>query len=85
MPIYVYQALESDKGCSQCREPFEIMQGIKDAALSRCDKCAAPIHRIICAVGVKIGKKHLLSEQNLRKKGFTKLVNEGDGKFRKIT
>lgn len=84
MPIYVYQAKEIDNGCEYCREEFEVMQPIKDDALTHCPKCNTEIKKIIQPFGFSVGKKHLLSDKNLKKKGFTKLVNEGDGKFRKI-
>ena len=81
MPIYVYQ---SKQGCDYCQQSFEQFQSITDAPLTQCPKCQAQIQRVIQAVGMKIGKKHMLQDSNLKKHGFTKLVNEGGGKFRKI-
>lgn len=84
MPLYEYQAVEQAKSCTHCCEPFEVFQNIADPPLVKCQHCGAAIRRIIFPVGFKMGKKHLLTDQNLKKKGFTKLVNEGDGKFRKV-
>ena len=84
MPIYEYQALTPEKSCGHCRQPFEVMQSISATPLSLCPHCGGAIRRVIHAVGFKMGKKHLLSDKNIKNKGFTKLVNEGDGKFRKI-
>ncbi|WP_372368405.1 FmdB family zinc ribbon protein [Candidatus Uabimicrobium sp. HlEnr_7] len=84
MPIYVYQAKETEKGCEYCTEEFEIMQSIKDEALTECPKCSAEIKKIIQPFGFSVGKKHMMTDKNLKKKGFTKLVNEGNGKFRKL-
>lgn len=84
MPTYVYQAIDPEKGCEHCKDSFEWVQPISEAALIACPQCSAPIHRVIQPVGITLGKKYLLSEQNMKKHGFSKLVNEGDGRFRKI-
>jgi putative FmdB family regulatory protein len=84
MPIYVYQAKNTEKSCEHCREEWEIFQKISEDALTLCPNCHNEIHRIITTVGFKEGKKYLLTDENIKKKGFTKLVNEGNGKFRKI-
>lgn len=83
MPIYVYQATD-EKNCDHCVATFEKVQSMKDDALTKCPKCNAKIKRLIQPFGFSVGKKHLLDDKNLKKKGFTKLVNEGGGKFRKI-
>ncbi len=84
MPIYVYQALEAEKGCKKCGPSFELRQSIMDESLTHCPECQAPIQRVIQPVGIGKGwNKNLLSDKNLKEKGFTKLVNEGNGKFTK--
>ena len=82
MPTYVYKA--KTKGCKLCRDSFEQVQSIKDDALSKCPECGAPVERVIVAPFVQTGRtdKSTLADDNLKKHGFTKLVNEGDGKFR---
>ena len=84
MPIYVYKAQESSASCEYCVDEFETMQSMKDAALTHCPKCNNKIKRIVQPFGFAVGKKHMMTDKNLKKKGFTKLVNEGNGKFRKI-
>ncbi len=86
MPTYEYKA-SSAKGCDHCRERFEVQQSMKDDSLTACPKCGAPIERIIslCAISTAQSSKSMLSDKNLKAKGFTKLVNEGGGKFRKTT
>ena len=84
MPYYVYQVTEDCKGCEYCQNSFEIFQPISAEPLKKCPKCNNNIQRMIQPVGVKMGKKHLLTDKNVKKHGFTKLVNEGNGKFRKI-
>lgn len=83
MPTYVYQAKTG--GCKLCRDRFEQEQSIKDAPLKKCPNCGAPVKRVICAPFVQTGRtdKSVLSDQNLKQHGFTKLINEGDGKYRK--
>jgi putative FmdB family regulatory protein len=83
MPIYVYQAKKD--GCDICRDNFEYKQSVKDDALKKCPDCGAGVQRVICAPFVQTGRsdKSVLSDNNLKKHGFEKLVNEGDGKFRR--
>ena len=52
-----------------------------------CPHCGAPIERQIslCSMATTQSSKSMLSDKNLKQKGFTKLVNEGGGKFRKVT
>ena len=83
MPTYVYQAKTG--GCKLCRESFEYRQSIKDSPLKKCPDCGAAVERVICVPFVKTGRgdKSVLSDGNLQKHGFDKLINEGDGKYRK--
>lgn len=84
MPVYVYQAVDVEKGCDCCREPFELLQTMSEKPLVVCHACGQPVRRLIQPVAVSVGKKHMLSDDNIKKHGFTKLVNEGGGKYRKI-
>ena len=87
MPTYEYSATEPDAGCDLCRERFEVLQAMSDDPLTTCPECGKPIRRAIsrCALNTKQSTKSMLSDKNLKAKGFTKLVNEGDGKFRNVT
>ena len=86
MPTYVYEAVDKKRSCKTCRDGFETDQSIKDDPLRNCPECGSPIRRVITGVNISTARstKSLLSDKNLKKHGFTKLVNEGDGKFRKI-
>lgn len=85
MPIYEYVAVDADAACEACREPFEARQSMSDQPLRKCPVCGCRVERMISRCGISTrGEKSMLSDKNLKAKGFTKLVNEGDGKFRKI-
>ncbi len=80
MPIYQYKA-KSD-GCEYCKDGFEIMQPMKDDALEKCPKCEVAINKIPANVG---GGVPMMSNSNLRDKGFTKFQKRGDGTYEKTT
>ena len=84
MPFYVYQAICAEQSCDYCANSFELMQKMQETPLTTCPQCRNSVHRVIQVSLVKMGDKHILSDSNLKKNGFTKLVNEGDKKFRKI-
>lgn len=79
MPIYEYQP--DEKGCSYCRDGFEVMQAMSDEPLAKCPECGAPCHRVI-SVPARTGK-NILSDANLAEKGFTKYVRRSDGQYTK--
>jgi len=80
MPIYQYKAVAG--GCDCCRGGFELMQSIKDKALTKCPKCGKAVKKVpsLCS-----GFTPMLSNGNLRDKGFTKLQKRGDGTYEKMT
>ncbi len=59
---------------------------MRDAPLQACPDCGRPVQRVIslCSMSTGPSARSMLSDKNLKAKGFTKLVNEGGGKFRKI-
>ncbi len=85
MPVYEYQAQDAERGCSHCRERFEVRQSMTDEPLTTCPHCGGAVRRLIslCTVATAQSAKSMLSDKNLKEKGFHKLVNEGGGKFRK--
>lgn len=85
MPIYEYQAVDPVKGCTHCAAPFEVRQRMSDAPLEVCPQCGRELRRLlsVCSVDTKPSAKSQLSDKNLKRLGFSKLVNEGGGKFRK--
>jgi putative FmdB family regulatory protein len=85
MPTYCYQAKDEKESCTLCKEGFEIKQSMKDESLKKCPECGAAIERIITSVGIKTSPsgKSLLSDRNLKKHGFSKLVRDKGG-YRKV-
>ena len=88
MPQYDFVAIDKENNsCEYCCNPFEISQSLSEPPLDKCPKCGAPVKKVFlsCNVSSKKSTKEVLSDKNLTKHGFTKLVNEGGGKFRKTT
>jgi len=85
VPIYEYRAKDKRLACPKCADVFSIKHPMSEAPLSKCPDCGAPIQRVYSSFSVpkSPSTKSILSDKNLKRHGFTKLVNEGDGKFRK--
>ncbi len=86
MPTYEYRATHKATACEYCSQGFEVVQRMSEPPLEVCPKCGAPVEKVISLFSVNTGPstKSLLSDKNIKRHGFTKLVNEGEGKFRKI-
>ena len=85
MPTYEYRARDEARACEYCAESFEVDQRMSDPPLTVCPRCGAPVEKAISlfSVNTRPSTKSLLSDKNIKRHGFTKLVNEGDGKFRR--
>lgn len=81
MPTYLYELL--DRSGKPTGETFEIVQSMKDAALSEHPQTGKPCRRAIVApaiAGKWSGvKKDTLSNKNLERLGFTKYERKGNG------
>ena len=80
MPTYVYELL--DKKGEPTGETFEIVQPMKDAALTRQPETGKPCRRAIVAptLGTATSRsKSSLSNKNLERLGFTKYERKGKG------
>ena len=82
MPTYVYELLNTDG--SPTGETFEIMQPMKDAALTRQPETGKPCRRAIVAPAIAgtmspLKTKGTLSNKNLERLGFTKYERKGKG------
>lgn len=87
MPTYEYRPAKTGQGCDHCRNGFEVVQSMSADALTACPECGGPVQRVISlvAISTRQSTRSMLSDKNLKSKGFTKLVNEGGGKFRNVT
>ncbi len=85
MPLYEYQAEDTGRSCDRCREAFTVRQAMSDPPLQTCPDCGSAVRRLIstCSVSTTPSTRAMLSDRNLKAKGFTKLVNEGGGRFRR--
>lgn len=90
MPTYRYKPISAEPtDCPLCGdEGFETMQSLSAAPLTACPTCAAPVRRAIgpatCVTERRWDEKKILSDDNLRAKGFKKLVKDGNGKYRDV-
>ena len=82
MPIYQYKSNDAEKSCPYCKGGFEMVQGMKDDPLTKCPRCGAGVKKIpsLCS-----GFTPVMSDGNLRDKGFTKLQKRSDGSYEKKT
>ncbi len=88
MPTYCYRKEDDEKGCDYCTEIFEIVQKMSEEAIKLCPRCGSKIERIIVPHSVYFytdREKQMLSDKNLSRMGFTKLVREEKGVYRKTT
>jgi len=84
MPVYVYRVISGENE----DEHFEVVQSMRDDALTTHPDTGAPVERVIQPP--MIGGKHsdardkrLLSDDNIGKMGFTKYVKTGNGTYEK--
>ena len=83
MPTYEYESVEGEKGCPTCNAGFEVRHGMNEPSPTECPRCGGKVSRVISAPGLSLryNEKSALSDDNLKRHGFKKLVNEGGGKF----
>jgi putative FmdB family regulatory protein len=86
MPFYTYKARDGESSCAYCVDGFETIQKITEDALGVCPDCGNEIVRIMHAAVHRRddSTKTILSDENLKKHGFKKLVNAGGGKFDEV-
>lgn len=86
MPTYTYRTRDPNKACDTCRECYEIIQRMSENALTTCPDCGGEIVRFMHATPTvrDDSTKTVLSDDNLKKHGFKKLVNRGGGKYDEV-
>ena len=82
MPTYVYEILDG-KGNGTGRT-FEVVQSMRDDALTRHPETGEPVRRVpqapaIAGTWSPLKTKSQLSNKNLERLGFTKYEKKGDG------
>lgn len=82
MPTYEYQAKDPVRGCTRCREPFEVMRRLGDPPLTVCPDCGAPIVKLIAAPALGRSKSKL--DDRAKAAGFHKLKRVDKGAFEKL-
>ena len=85
MPTYRYRS-QGEQHCESCREGFEVVQALSDSALTVCPDCGVAVRRVVgqgpvCVTSQRWNEKRLLSDDNLRQKGFKKLVKQDNGQY----
>jgi putative FmdB family regulatory protein len=63
MPIYEYEAEDTDKGCKKCRMRFEIFQRFGEEPLLACPKCGTRIKKLISRCRAAVAER---SDEELR-------------------
>ena len=86
MPLYTYRAIDSLHSCAECLDSLEQFQKMNEPPLAQCPSCKAPLVRIMHPVATvrDSSTSKTLSDDNLKKHGFKKLVNAGGGKFDEV-
>lgn len=89
MPTYRYKAVQEGGDCPVCGDDgFETIQPMSEPALTACPTCQGEVRRAIgsatCVTERRWDEKKLLSNDNLRAKGFKKLMKGSDGKYRNV-
>jgi putative FmdB family regulatory protein len=82
MPIYVYEAAESSRSCSGCRDGFEIRQSLSEEKLTKCPKCGHPVIRVIQAPGLTHSKTDL--HYRAKRAGFKCLKKVQKGEYETV-
>ena len=86
MPMYEYVVIRKDGSEG---DPFEVIQGMNEPALTKHPDTGAPVRRIISrmappkVLGGTRQSKPDLSDGNLERLGFTKYKKAGGGKYEK--
>jgi putative FmdB family regulatory protein len=81
MPIYEYRP-SSERCCDFCRAGFEVIQKMRDARLSQCPECNAPIARALSAPNIGTTNASL-DPANIEKHGFTQYRRSEKGVYEK--
>jgi len=79
MPRYDYEHV--DKKNLTCEDPFEVVQSIKDDALTACPTCGKPVTKLLSKPSFIMATN--LSDEAKASKGFTTYRKSGQGTYEK--
>ncbi len=85
MPIYVYESIVEE---GTAAESFEFVQKMSDPPLASHPETGAPIRRVLTSprIGGRWSDSAMnqsITDDNLKRRGFTKYVKTGDGSYEK--
>jgi len=85
MPVYVYEIINEDGSGG---EQFEVVQSMKDEALTKHPETGEPVRKVIQSPMIggrwsEAAHKKNLSNENLDRLGFTKYEKVGQGQYEK--
>lgn len=81
MPIYVYRVKEGEHGCADCKEPFEVLQALRDEPLERCPVCEQPVEKQVTAPNAQFPA----GPAALRNMGMARLEKRSDGNYENVS
>jgi putative FmdB family regulatory protein len=81
VPIYTYS--HNDPAVKTCPVEFEYSQSVKEEPLSLCPWCGKPVRRLISLTAPY--RKNILTNSNLKEKGFVRLERKEYGVYEKTT
>ena len=85
MPSYSYRAVDTEAACEVCSEHFNVFQRMSEEAVTHCPECELPVRRLIVRSQAMTNRRYhtkkMLSDGNLKRLGFQKLVKESSGKY----
>jgi len=79
MPTYEYE--HADKKGPDCEDPFEVVQSIKDDALTVCPRCGKAVKKLISRASFVMAIQ--VNPESAASKGFTTYRKSGSGTYEK--
>ena len=81
MPIREYKAIDEKNCCDHCRQGFERVESIDQAALKTCPRCGGKIERLLSTPSV--GRSESGLHDRAKNAGFTTYKKTGKGEYEK--
>ena len=81
MPLYVYRATNPERCCAHCRRDFEVLQSLRDAKLTKCPECGAPVAKQVTSCNSAFPQ----GAATLRNLGMARLEKRSDGSYENVS